>query len=91
MGGGAWATACGQVLADAGHNVVLWARSEAVVNDINEKMKMNQRKEDVVETRKKRFILVRLLKKLLYYIIKKKMLIYETTYTRIKLGIVLKN
>ena len=27
MGGGAWATACGQVLADAGHNVVVWARS----------------------------------------------------------------
>ena len=36
MGGGAWATACAQVLADAGNNVVLWARNEAVVNDINE-------------------------------------------------------
>ena len=39
MGGGAWATACAQVLADAGNNVVLWARSEAVVNDINENRK----------------------------------------------------
>ena len=36
MGGGAWATACAQVLADAGHNVVLCARSEAVVKDIND-------------------------------------------------------
>ena len=41
MGGGAWATACAQVLADAGNNVVLWARSEAVVNDINENRKNN--------------------------------------------------
>jgi len=42
MGGGAWATACAQVLADAGNNVVLWARSEAVVNDINENRKNSE-------------------------------------------------
>jgi glycerol-3-phosphate dehydrogenase (NAD(P)+) len=39
MGGGAWATACAQVLADSGHNVLLWARNEAVVKDINENNK----------------------------------------------------
>ena len=36
MGGGAWATACAQVLADAGNEVYLWARDEKVVQDINE-------------------------------------------------------
>ena len=35
MGGGAWATACAQVLADAGNEVYLWARDEKVVQDIN--------------------------------------------------------
>lgn len=36
MGGGAWATACAQVLADAGNEVYLWVRDEKVVKDINE-------------------------------------------------------
>ena len=35
MGGGAWATACAQVLADAGNDVWLWARDHKVVDDIN--------------------------------------------------------
>lgn len=39
MGGGSWATACAQVLADAGNDVVLWARDENVVTDINENRK----------------------------------------------------
>jgi len=36
MGGGAWATACAQVLADAGNEVTLWARDKEVVADIND-------------------------------------------------------
>jgi len=39
MGGGAWATSCAQVLADAGHKVTLWARNESVVKEINESNK----------------------------------------------------
>lgn len=42
MGGGAWATALAQVLADSGHDVVLWARNESVVKDINENRSNSQ-------------------------------------------------
>ncbi len=41
IGGGAWGTALAQVYAEAGHNVTLWAREEALANDIN-KFKENK-------------------------------------------------
>ena len=35
MGAGSWGTAVGKVLADAGSEVVMWARREEVAADIN--------------------------------------------------------
>ncbi len=35
MGGGSWGTAFAQVLCDAGHDVVLWARDAVIVDAIN--------------------------------------------------------
>ncbi|MEJ2541375.1 MAG: NAD(P)-dependent glycerol-3-phosphate dehydrogenase, partial [Gemmatimonadota bacterium] len=37
VGGGAWGTALGSVLADNGHEVVLWAREAEVVQGINQR------------------------------------------------------
>ncbi|MDO5495093.1 MAG: NAD(P)H-dependent glycerol-3-phosphate dehydrogenase [bacterium] len=36
LGAGAWGTTIAKVVADAGHEVVLWARDEGVVREINE-------------------------------------------------------
>lgn len=36
MGAGSWGTAFSQVLADAGHDITLWGRTDAVVAGINE-------------------------------------------------------
>ena len=35
MGSGSWGTGFGMVLADAGGDVAMWAREDAVVEDIN--------------------------------------------------------
>ena len=35
IGAGAWGTTLSQVLADAGNEVLLWARNQAVVDEIN--------------------------------------------------------
>ena len=35
LGAGAWGTALGQVLADNGHDAILYDRSDAVIDDIN--------------------------------------------------------
>jgi glycerol-3-phosphate dehydrogenase (NAD(P)+) len=37
FGAGAWGTTLSQVLADAGNDVLLWARSEEVVSEINDR------------------------------------------------------
>ena len=35
LGAGSWGTAFAQVVADAGHQVLLWGRDEAVIAEIN--------------------------------------------------------
>ena len=35
LGSGAWGTTLAQVLADAGHDVLIWGRNGEVVNEIN--------------------------------------------------------
>ena len=37
LGTGQWGTALAQVLTDAGNEVVMWGRNQAVTNEINEK------------------------------------------------------
>ena len=42
FGAGAWGTTLAQVLSDAGNEVIIWARNQEVVNEINNKHTNNQ-------------------------------------------------
>ena len=42
FGAGAWGTTLAQVLSDAGNEVLLWARNQDVVSEINNKHTNNQ-------------------------------------------------